>query len=372
MRILIVKGGYLVRFELVDNGVDSLKFGIEFYRKFMELEDIYDENNPGYLKMTIISIHNTIELFTKKLLINVNDLLIFDDELGNEALLKLFSEQLNQRAQGKKDIPIDWYLVFTNADVKTIGYRKCIDRLKSIYKLDQRYYDTLEELGGYRNKLTHFGLDKVLELTPVLLVINDSLELINTFFYQYLKDEENAYLKKLYEDDAIEDLLEEAKYLLDDYWCASFSGNFVKINNVMNELQEDSKFLTYWNSQGYNIDISLGKHIDSSDITLTLTNEEKDYSLSLSVYNIPRTNITLLIDWETALIYSFLDQLGMFLSDEDTPLSLYIYRKPLEYHDDLEVNTVYWDSIKKNGQCENKGFTKNSIKNILENIMRNV
>jgi hypothetical protein len=161
-----------VRFELLDNGLDSLKFGLDFYSKFLYLEDKYDEENPGFLKMSVICIQNAIELFIKKILSNYNELLIYKD-ISNEKLLEIYAYKLNNHFK----TPLDYHLI-NDIDIITVDYSKLVDRFAIMCNLKSSETKTLYDLGRLRNKLTHFGLDKMIDFYEVLVVINNSIDII--------------------------------------------------------------------------------------------------------------------------------------------------------------------------------------------------
>ena len=191
-----------MRFKLLDNAIDTLRFGLDFYWKYLQLEDKYNEENPGYLKMAVICIQNSLELFIKKILSNYNELLIYDD-LSNKKLLEIFMINKNEY----KNMPLDYFII-NQTKIHTIDYTNLISRFRIICELNEFQYNTLENIGQLRNKITHFGIDKVMDFHEVIVTINNSLDLISELIYDELKTgkDEIHILDPIYE--VILDILE--------------------------------------------------------------------------------------------------------------------------------------------------------------------
>lgn len=67
---------------LLDNGLNSFTVGLDFYNKYLFDENLSIDLDKYYgnLKFAVIGIQNATELVIKKLLSNINDLLIYDME----------------------------------------------------------------------------------------------------------------------------------------------------------------------------------------------------------------------------------------------------------------------------------------------------
>jgi hypothetical protein len=277
-----------MRLELLDNAIDSLKFGVEFYNKYLMLDDKYDSSNPGYLKMAVICFHNCLELFSKKVLSNQNELLIYKD-LSNPLLLNL----LKHKRENEKDIPIDWYAISDQINIITIDYIDCIKRLRSIFDISESQYKTLETMGYLRNKVTHFGIDKSIDFHDILSVINDALEFISTFYYEHFKPKGNKKhpFDTFYEE--LLDLMEMAEIEEKEAWATFYADEFEYINYIFDELQENEEFINTLVSKGYSFKVDLGAYSNSSTLSFTLINENKDCDIEVHSMNIPRLNVTL-------------------------------------------------------------------------------
>ena len=138
-----------MQFHLMENGIDSLKFGMLHYKRFLEnSNDISLEINEYFsdLKFATIAFHNAIELFTKQVLYDVNELLIFNVDVTDEIVSGLLYQKY---IENNKDSHLDFWLVGkVDTTYKTIEYNRSIEILKSIFKQDftKENYQTLDSL----------------------------------------------------------------------------------------------------------------------------------------------------------------------------------------------------------------------------------
>ncbi|MFY2253084.1 hypothetical protein ACOSZH_24630 [Priestia megaterium] len=354
-----------MRLELLDNGVDSMKFGLEFYNKYLDLEDKYSLWNPGYLKMAVISFHNALELFSKKLLSSENELLIYRD-LSNETLLNL----LHHKKKIEKDIPLDWYVISDQVNILTIDYIECIKRLSIIFNLSKAQYKTLESMGNLRNKVTHFGLNKLIDFHEILVVTNEALELIAGFFYKNLKSAE----KKGHPLDVVYDelinTLEKAEVEEVEAWETFYADNFEKINEIFDSLNENEQFKTELLTKGYTFNVEFGPYSHSSTIILKLINDKGETHVELASVNKPRLNSTIFADCTSSgPIYFVIDHQKM-LEDPDNKKCCYIYHEPEEYEEYEFENEKFWekDSQKSIKKSYGAHFDKEQLTRILIGI----
>lgn len=87
---------------IMDNGINSLKVGLDFYNKFLDNLNSLDisVDHYGNLKFSVIAMHNSIELFTKKILSDINEFLIFKVDIeSDEAVCRMLH---NQYIKGRK------------------------------------------------------------------------------------------------------------------------------------------------------------------------------------------------------------------------------------------------------------------------------
>ena len=71
---------------VTDNAINSLEVGLEFYNKFLDNSDNIDisVSHFGNLKFTVVGIHNAIELLTKSILLDINELIVFKVDIDND------------------------------------------------------------------------------------------------------------------------------------------------------------------------------------------------------------------------------------------------------------------------------------------------
>ena len=93
---------------------------------------------------------------------DVNELLIYTN-LSDESLLQCIKSKLKY----EDSISLDYYLIETDCDVKTIDYTVCINRLRNIFDIE-KFYDDLLNIGKIRNKIIHFGINKSIDFHTVL------------------------------------------------------------------------------------------------------------------------------------------------------------------------------------------------------------
>lgn len=191
-----------MEFQLKENGIDSLVMGLSFYNRYLNyvvIEDLYTHlhseefSKDSYLKLSVICIHNAVEILSKNALSQINELLIYKD-LSSDILETLLKSE-------KERVPLHYSLITNNVEIKTIEYVECINRIERIYSIKDSYYVDLIELGYIRNKLTHFGISKKSDYHKVISVLNAALSFISQYFVQVKED----FLDS--EDDTVENKL---------------------------------------------------------------------------------------------------------------------------------------------------------------------
>ncbi|MQR93679.1 hypothetical protein [Fictibacillus phosphorivorans] len=355
-----------MRLELFENGIDSLRFGMDFYDKYLMLEDKYDPtSNPGYLKMAVISFHNCLELFSKKLLSDENELLIYGD-LSNEILLGLIRHKKNT----EREIPLDYYVISDQINVLTIDYIECIKRLGIIFDLSKSQINTLEAMGKIRNKVTHFGLDKTIDFHEILIEINKALNLITDFFYENLKNNDKAEnpLDSIYEN--LLDLIDRAEVEEYESWEVFYANNFQDLNYTFDSLNENEQFKSELMAKGFTFEVELGAYSHSSTITFRLLNKRGELNKEIQSTNIPRLNSTVFTGGTiTGPIYFVIDHSKKILEEEKY---CYIYHKPKEQNEFEFEDQKFWeeDLQKRNGkQCYGTYFNEDQLIRIIKNLL---
>lgn len=217
-------GGEYMQFHIMNNGIDSLLFGLNHYQKFLKNIDdmgLGIDEHFSELKFSTIAFHNAIELFTKKILYDVNELLIFTVDVSNDFIARLLHEKY---VENNDDSHMDYWVAGKVDDTTfhTIDYKKCILILKSIFQeeLIDRDYKVLESLGRMRNAMTHLGYWDDYGWYKILVVINDSLELVKNFYSRIIRKSERYFEYEVLAE--IDKVLDLANKELEETWWASW------------------------------------------------------------------------------------------------------------------------------------------------------
>ncbi|RAZ66956.1 hypothetical protein [Planococcus maitriensis] len=183
-----------MEFHLLENGINSLKIGINFYNKFQDYyydtdTSAYEFDENSYLKLALLNIHHSVEILTKKTLSDVNELLIYSDISSKSNLL----EYIN--FENEIVVPLYEALTVADAQVYTIDYSESIKRLKVIFGgMKEEYFETLIGIGQLRNQITHLGISKPIDSHTIVGAINRTLEFIKSFFLEFRQLSENQLL----------------------------------------------------------------------------------------------------------------------------------------------------------------------------------
>ena len=116
---------------LINNALDSLNWALKHLKVFLKKDPYFEnrEKSSTDLKQVIFNLNSCLELLFKKLISDVNEVLIYDfDESCNE-ILKFYKN----KAHGEDSLPMYDYFIMNNKDIKTISYSKCIDYYCEIY-----------------------------------------------------------------------------------------------------------------------------------------------------------------------------------------------------------------------------------------------
>lgn len=357
---------FIMRLELFENGVDSLRFGMDFYDNYLTLEDKYNPtSNPGYLKMAVISFHNCLELFSKKLLSDENELLIYRD-LSDETLLGI----IRHKKETHREIPLDYYVISDQINVLTIDYSECIKRLGIIYNLSKTQIKTLDAMGKIRNKVTHFGLDKTIDFHEILIEVNKALNLIIDFYYENLKKngKEKHSLDPIYEN--LLDLIERAEIEEYESWEVYYADNFEFPNYTFDSLTENEKFKSELLTKGYSFEVELGAYSHSSNIIFRLLEKSGTVYKEIQSTNLPRLDSTIFTEGTTGgPIYFVIDHSKKILEEEN---HCYIYHNPKEHNEFEFEDHKFWeeDIQKRNGKlCYGTYFNEDNLIRIVESLL---
>jgi hypothetical protein len=139
-----------MKIDLRENGIHSLVEALKAFRKFHEKPD--DPNVVFVLKDAILRAHHALETLFKKALSQYNSVLLLekDHKIGD------FVESYQKFLRGDLDTELD--------ESRTINLKETIERLKKLgfLKIDEKgyalFFEAVEKLDRYRNRLQHFSL----------------------------------------------------------------------------------------------------------------------------------------------------------------------------------------------------------------------
>ena len=226
-------GGIFMEIHVTENAVNSLEVGLDFYNRFIDNLDSFDisVSHFGNLKFSVVAIQNSIELLSKSILLDVNEMIVFNLNIESDpALCDMLRAQFYKK---RKKAHIAYNAVFSKGNYKTIEYSKCILLILKIFKdkISQDNYSTLELLGEYRNTLTHLGYASIFEWYKILVVLNKTLKLILEFYIDNINNSDRYFSKELI--DLIKKTLLKSEEELPELWLASNEAILEGVNNKL-------------------------------------------------------------------------------------------------------------------------------------------
>ena len=361
-----------MEFKLLDNGIDSLKLGIEFYEEYLAIlfkkkeESKLKKQEPkfkkeesklkkqelkfkkdSYLKLAIICIHNSVEILSKQIISQLNQLLIYkdiDNVLSNFVKLQETEEYKN----------LHDFLIMNNVEnIETISYSLCIDRLYKLYnnRLTDANIKDFKDIGYERNKLTHFGVSKQLDYHKLIGLINRIIECIKEFFLEELKKIEDdkllEELKKIEDDKLVNRLnsvVQSGKLIEKSEWIKSTSTQIDKLYEILDAVikndenlviyngEEDAQFYIESKCNELSLETIILPHLDSMFLIM-----EQEYS--------ERCTISAIID--------FSEGKYIYVPDSDE----------FDFNNDLKVKS--WI---KNRKYRKMNLNESSIRTVFDNI----
>jgi hypothetical protein len=156
-----------LRIGLLDNSYHSLKRGYELWGEWKTTE------NAWLLKESIFWVHHGIELALKRLLVQTNEFLVFEDI--NKAVQALGN--LRQK-DGMSDAGV-LDLFDHDVAVKSVNFSQLIDRVAITLSIPELAKNSplrlkIDELTKYRNKIAHFSVE--LDIAVVSNLLSESLD----------------------------------------------------------------------------------------------------------------------------------------------------------------------------------------------------
>lgn len=263
---------------LGENAKSSLMVGLEFYQKYLDEDLSHTEiEYYGNLKYAIIGIHNAVELYIKKLLSEVNDLLIYDAEtIDNPDILKYIGRKYKE----KEKIHLDFFMASFGDKFTTLSFYKCLTRFKALFEVSGNDIDILNKLNNYRNVITHFGLEDVFGQDKIINTLNDALSIINQKLFPLINVKKKFVEPEL--SDLINDFLNRNQKGFYEVWEASNEYVIGHYNDTIDEIiKHDKEF--------ENI-LGVKEHFEYDGEKLILNGKNKN--VELLIKDIPEKNIS--------------------------------------------------------------------------------
>ncbi|MBU3175244.1 hypothetical protein KPL47_02560 [Clostridium estertheticum] len=341
-----------MQFHIMNNGIDSLLFGLIHYKKFLEnIDDLglgIDEHFSE-LKFSTMAFHNAIELFTKKILYDVNELLIFTVDVSDNFIARLLHEKY---VENSRDSYMDYWIAGKVEDTtyKTIEYKKSIEILKSIFKeeLADRDYEVLVSLGKMRNAMTHLGYWDDFGWYKILIVINDTLGLVKTFYSKTIRKSERHFEGEVLEE--IDRIINLASMGLEETWWASWEyqleGVFKYFDEIFGELVDK-------------VEMDIDESIYSLK-KLSFKREGKETDLVVKL--IPRCDAILFIKEDIIMCainmaeFKFKDKLDISFES----FKIYFFKSKIVFSPELYLE---WKSM---GVCQTQRHLLNQLEKVYE------
>jgi hypothetical protein len=335
-----------MKIKLLDNAVDSLSMAIDFFYEWCE------EDNDRYLKLTIISFHNAFELLLKSILINENELLIYENLSDKEIL-----EGLKIRKQLENTVSLDEILI-KNMNVKTINYSALIKLYCSIFDCNERTKKILEKLGALRNAISHFGIDKSDSFLEVINTIYESMKIILNVLYPQLLDIHDTFSYS-HIIDALEDFIESGQQYQKELGLKNSDTKMRKFAEIFKQVIIGDTFKVFLEKNKLEMDIRVFD-IDSFDFSIEFHNDNGQYIMGMYDYYCGFANTTLFTD-ESGELYLVVDH----ASD-----NFFYYHEECTYNFKNE-DYKQWEKDYKEKKCAKKNLTFNNLKKALEFLLCN-
>ncbi|SFG72724.1 hypothetical protein SAMN04487776_103124 [Priestia megaterium] len=282
-----------MKFGLLENGLDSLKMGINFYDKYIKAltsqnaSQSTDFEKDSYLKLAVICVQNSVEILSKKILSDINDFLIYKD-------IDKLVDELSQK--DNPEVVFHDYLIEKDRSIETISYSLCIERLEKLYKreIPKGQIQALIDIGYERNKLTHFGISKSLDYHKSIGLIHRALQFIDEFVLDKLECDIETLREKVTTVRHLGKLAEESEWSKStsekfQYLETELAASCAKLEAENPELGfniEENTFYLDIPVEGNTLSIEsiILPHLDS--VTFVLKNDNKDYILAIVDFSI--------------------------------------------------------------------------------------
>ncbi|MFQ4801026.1 hypothetical protein C4U87_01005 [Clostridioides difficile] len=178
-----------MKLKMADNAIDSLKLVKEYFYDYTTGSKRKKDNTN--LELTIIFLHNSIELLLKSILINENGLLIYED------LSKKPDDGTEMRKSYNNTLSLSEILI------KKEGITNLITTYCSIFNVDKKIQIVLTDLEKLKDTVVCLGINESDNFEQILITIYESINIILNVLCEDLKKIDNYF-----EYDNVRDTLE--------------------------------------------------------------------------------------------------------------------------------------------------------------------
>ncbi len=162
-----------LKISLLENGVHSLRRGIEAYQQYKEAG--IRRRDPMLLKDAVMFLHHGIELLLKEMLARENAFLIFEELRG-----------VAKKQKQADDLGIG--IFFLTNPPRTVTYSEAIDRVTAFLRpngLDDELCAKLSKLSDIRNQFEHYEVEADRE--QVVKLLADLVDSMSSFFEKNIR-----------------------------------------------------------------------------------------------------------------------------------------------------------------------------------------
>lgn len=347
---------------LSDNAFDSIQYGLASYEQFLLLPNKHLEDNPTYLKVAIIMIHNGVELVLKYYLSCLNELLIYD--LKEDKKKDLFFSAYAIRLSNP-ELTLEKYFLEENISIKTIDYSEVIKIFKNIYKPTDKEFWCLQKIGIYRNQVTHYGINLQNDYYGVLQSLHGVLELIfEGKLSRSLKGDKWKALSQKFDQ-----LFINSEQQMIAEWANTHLSTFKIFTSATQKWLNESSTKQLLTQDNLSIKWSPPHNLIDHEFNICTSNQTNYSFYSIKV---PFLNVTFFADdkhWDGP-IYFLIDH-NVNTSTGNSTEQLYIFKEPLKYANYEYCGINFWKDPTYKSLREVRPFNEENLFYCLTTILRN-
>lgn len=259
---------------MVQNGLDSFKFSLDNYKKYINIDNKYEPEAATYLKATIMFLQHTLEILNKTILSEHNELLMFDFSKPDN-ILKIIKQKEKLGLQGSLH---EFVSIVQDSGIKTINYDESVNRIEFLYDLKNSHIvQTMKEINVIRNSITHYAYVSGLKFYKIMLKIDNGYRIIEEFYMKHLDLGKESYQLWEYDFDFYMlkelslDLLEITQYQIPELFEAFYDEELEDIQSIFISLENDNDFQDECSKKNIKIKIECPKYFLSSYFDISIT-----------------------------------------------------------------------------------------------------